>query len=73
MKYILKLYGKERRLISSVTFSLTLQSVIIVSQMEEDSEYAAQLEQFQAQEKQISDNEAELSHKEQVSFFQGIN
>ena len=73
MKYILKLYGKERRLISSVTFSLTLQSVIIVSQMEEDSEYAAQLEQFQAQEKQISDNEAELSHKEQVSFFRGIN
>ena len=73
MKYILKLYGKERRLISSVTFSLTLQSVIIVSQMEEDSEYTAQLEQFQAQEKQISDNEAELSHKEQVSFFQGIN
>ena len=58
---------------SSVTFSLTLQSVIIVSQMEEDSEYTAQLEQFQAQEKQISDNEAELSHKEQVSFFQGIN
>ena len=41
--------------------------------MEEDSEHAAQLEQFQAQEKQISDNEAELSHKEQVSFFQGIN
>ena len=73
MKYILKLYGKERRLISSVTFSLTLQSVKIVSQMEEDSEYTAQLEQFQAQEKQISDNEAELSHKEQVSFFQGIN
>ena len=58
---------------SSVAFSLTLQSVIIVSQMEEDSEYTAQLEQFQAQEKQISDNEAELSHKEQVSFFQGIN
>ena len=58
---------------SSVTFSLTLQSVIIVSQMEEDSEYTAQLEQFQAQEKQISDNEVELSHKEQVSFFQGIN
>ena len=58
---------------SSVTFSLTLQSVIIVSQMEEDSEYSAQLEQFQAQEKQISDNEAELSHKEKVSFFQGIN
>ena len=58
---------------SFVTFSLTLQTVIIVSQMEEDSEYTAQLEQFQAQEKQISDNEAELSHKEQVSFFQGIN